>query len=158
MTQAVQKANYVKRGAGARTKLLDSARYYTYRAGLEREQRTWRDQDGQVVSYADVRAGISAAAEQYTYSYRMVLSPGGPASPELYQHHLAGMFDRYYLINHENTEHAHVHVIGFRNTTLRRGQLREQQQQLTRRVALEREQEQERHQALVRQRGRGLGL
>ena len=84
----------------------------------------------------------------------MVLSPGGPASPELYQHHLAGVFERYYLINHDNTEHAHVHVIGFRTTTLRREQLREQQQQLTQRVAQERELEQERH----RSRGSGSGL
>jgi hypothetical protein len=154
MPQAVQKANYVKQGAGARMKMLDSARYYTYRAGLERDERTWRDQDGQVVSYEQVRAGISEAAEQYTYSYRMVLSPGGPASPELYREHLAGMFDRYYVINHDNTEHAHVHVIGFRDTTLRREQLRQQQQELTRRVALERELEQDLH----RSRARGLGL
>lgn len=153
MTQAVQKANYVKRGGGARTKMLDSARYYMYRAGSERAERTWRDQDGRVVSYADVRTGIGEAAETYAYSYRMVLSPGeGPASPELYRRHLANTFERYYYIGHKNTDNAHIHIIGFRATTLSRQVLRESQQELTRLVGHEREQQRQQEAAQARAR------
>jgi hypothetical protein len=76
MRQGVAKANVTARGAGAPKKMLDSARYYTHRAGEDRDTRQWYDQDGQALSYEAVKAGIRTHAQAYTYSFRVVVSPG----------------------------------------------------------------------------------
>jgi hypothetical protein len=174
---AVHKANAVARGAGAAKKMADSARYYTYRAGLDRDVRQWYDQDGRELSYAAVQQGIRTHAQAYTYSFRVVVSPGlEGVSREVYRSYVAGLFEHCYWIEHGNTAHEHAHVIGFRNTRIPKQLLNEKRQELTLQVAhevalrqerqrqlaqhmeqhLERQRRREQH--LERERGHGLGL
>jgi hypothetical protein len=139
MRQGVAKANVTARGAGAPKKMLDSARYYTHRAGADRDTRQWYDQDGQALSYEAVKAGIRTHAQAYTYSFRVVVSPGLEGlSRDVYRSYVSGLFEHCYWIEHGNTQHEHAHVIGFRNTRIPKQQLMAKQQQLTLQVEQER--------------------
>lgn len=138
MGQGVAKANATARGAGAQKKMLDSARYYTYRPGVDRDTRQWHDQDGQALSYEAVREGIRTHAQTHTYSFRVVVSPGLEGiDRDVYRSYIAGMFEHAYFVEHHNTAHEHAHVIGFRDTRIPKQQLIEKQQELTRMVEQE---------------------
>ncbi len=117
---AVVKVNYLGQGTTARR----AAQYYTFRDGPDRAQRVWHTSDGRVALYDEVQAEIAAGVETAAYTYRVVLSTEavdlGPAG---YHQVLAGRFERYYFIEHHNTDHPHAHVIGFRNERLRKAEL-----------------------------------
>ena len=136
---AVVKLNYVPRG----TTVQRAAQYYTFRDGPDRAQRLWHTSDGRVALYDEVQAEIAAGVETATYTYRVVLSTDavdlGPAG---YHQVLAGRFERYYFIEHHNTDHPHAHVIGFRTRRLRSAEL---QAMRTRARQLERARAQEQH-------------
>src|SRR3712207_3428948 len=117
---AVVKLNYLTRG----TTVQRAAQYYTFRDGPDRAQRVWHTSDGRVALYDDVRAEIAAGVETSAYTYRVVLSAHGvDLGPAGYHQALAGQFERYYFIEHHNTDHPHAHVIGFRNERVRTAEL-----------------------------------
>ncbi len=121
---AVVKANYNRRGTQAVKTTWKAAKYYTFRSGPDLAQRVWHTSDGRVALYDTVEAEIAAGARAYPYTYRVVLSTQavdlGAAG---YHQVLAGQFERYYFIEHHNTEFPHAHVIGFRNQPIRKAAL-----------------------------------
>ncbi len=104
--------------------MQQAAKYYTFRDGPDRAQRVWHTRDGRVALYDEVQAEIAAGVAASAYTYRVVLSTDtvdlGPAG---YHQALAGQFERYYFIEHHNTDHPHAHVIGFRTRRLRSADL-----------------------------------
>ena len=117
---AVVKMNYLTRG----TTVQRAAQYYTFRDGPDRAQRVWHTSDGRVALYDEVQAEIAAGVATSAYTYRVVLSTHAvDLGPVGYHQALAGRFERYYFIEHHNTEFPHAHVIGFRNQRIRKAAL-----------------------------------
>src|SRR5918997_1782418 len=117
---AVVKVNYLTRGKTVQ----QAAKYYTFRDGPDLAQRVWHTSDGRVALYDEVQAEIAAGVAAYAYTYRVVLSTQGvDLGPAGYHQALAGQFERYYFIEHHNTDHPHAHVIGFRNGRVRKAEL-----------------------------------
>src|SRR3712207_4403435 len=121
---AVVKANYNTRGTKAVKTTRKAAKYYTFRSGPDLAQRVWHTSDGRVALYDTVEAEIAAGAEAYPYTYRVVVSTQavdlGAAG---YHQALAGQFDRYYFVEHHNTDYPHAHVIGFCTERIKKADL-----------------------------------
>ena len=104
--------------------MQQAAKYYTFRDGPDRAQRVWHTRDGRVALYDEVQAEIAAGVAASAYTYRVVLSTDtvdlGPAG---YHQALAGQFERYYFIEHHNTDFSHAHVIGFRTKRIKKAEL-----------------------------------
>src|ERR687886_2163005 len=121
---AILKANYLRRGRRAMQMTRKAAQYYTFRNGPDRAQRVWQTSDGRTAIYAAVQAEIQAAAQTYSYTYRMVVSTKEvDIREEGYRAALGDRFDRYYFIEHHNTAYPHAHVLGFCEERLTTGEL-----------------------------------
>jgi hypothetical protein len=73
----------------------------------------------------EVAQWVQAQAHQQRYTYHLVLSvPNAPASAAEFQQAMrhgfeqTGEFGEFRLITHDNTDHAHAHVLAFRDKTL----------------------------------------
>ena len=121
---AVVKATYSRRGTRAAKATLKAAKYYTFRSGPDLAQRVWHTSDGRVLLYDAVQAEIATGTQAYTYTYRVVLSTKavdlGAAG---YHQALADQFERYYFVEHHNTDYPHAHVIGFRMERIKKAEL-----------------------------------
>jgi hypothetical protein len=106
---------------------LRTAKYYTYRDGPDRGQRTWHTSDGHDQRpYDEIKAAIHADAQTYGYTYRIVLSTkDAELTPAEYRQVLGDRFERYYFIEHHNTDYPHAHVIAFRKQLVKQGELQE---------------------------------
>src|SRR5918997_6195280 len=149
---AVVKVNYLTRGKTVQ----QAAKYYTFRDGPDLAQRVWHTSDGRVALYDEVQAEIAAGMAAYAYTYRVVLSTQGvDLGPAGYHQVLAGQFERYYFIEHHNTDHPHAHVIGFRTRRLRSADLQAMRTQVRK---LERARAQEQQVLRAQLPGRGHEL
>ena len=122
---AIVKANYITRGKRAAKAARQAAKYYTFRDGPDLAQRVWHTSDGRVLLYDVAQAELVAGAQDYPYTYRVVLSTQAvDLGSRGYHQVLAGQFERYYFIEHHNTDFPHAHVIGFRTERMKKVELR----------------------------------
>lgn len=116
---AITSGNYVCRKKGAKGAMLRAAKYYTFRDGPDLRSRQWYSRDA-ALSYDELRQEVAEHAQTYGYSYRLVLSTKeARVSIDDYRATLGERFDHYYLIEHDNTDHPHAHVIGFTKKMLK---------------------------------------
>lgn len=116
---AIANGNYVCRAKGAKGAMLKAAKYYTYREGPDLRSRQWYSQDG-ALSYDELTECVKEHAQAYGYSYRIVLSTKeARVSIDDYRDTLGDRFGEYYLIEHDNTDHPHAHVIAFTKKMLK---------------------------------------
>lgn len=128
------KANYVTRGgttAKAAKAASRAARYYTFRDGPDQASRIWHTSDGRTASYDAIKGQIRADAKAYGYTYRVVLSTkDADITAEGYRQVLADRFERWYFIEHHNTDFPHAHVIGFRKQLVKKAELQAMREQV----------------------------
>ena len=67
---------------------------------------------------------LATGAKDYPYTYRLVLSTrNADIGAGGYHMVLAGHFERYYFVEHHNTDYPHAHVIGFRTERVKKAEL-----------------------------------
>lgn len=72
-----------------------------------------------------MRREIYALGRAHPYTYRIVLSiKAGDIGPAGYRAALGGRFERYFFVEHHNTDYPHAHVIGYTARRLSRDELR----------------------------------
>src|SRR3712207_2209631 len=124
---AIVKANYITRGktaAKAAKAARQAAQYYTFRDGPDRAGRIWHADDRRTLLHADVSAAVTAGAQAYAYTYRVVLSTrAADIGAAGYHQILTGHFEHYYFVEHHNTDYPHAHVIGFRRQRVKKPEL-----------------------------------
>lgn len=118
---AITNGNYVCRKQGAKKAMLRAAKYYTFRDGPDLRSRQWYSKGDRSLSYDELRAEVEEHAQTYGYSYRLVLSTkAARVAIDDYRATLGERFEEYYLIEHDNTDHPHAHVIGFTKKMIKR--------------------------------------
>lgn len=123
---AIVKANYQPRADGKAAKAATrAARYYTFREGPDRADRRWQVSDGRTdLQYDDVKSDIWKDAKTYGYMYRVVLSTkDADIGAAGYQEVLKERFERWYFVEHHNTDFPHAHVVGFRKALFKKAEL-----------------------------------
>lgn len=72
-----------------------------------------------------MRREIYALGRAHPYTYRIVLSTkAGDIGPDGYRAALGARFERYFFVEHHNTDYPHAHVIGYTAQRLSRDELR----------------------------------
>lgn len=162
---AIANGNYVCRKKGAKGAMLKAAKYYTFREGPDLRSRQWYSKDDRALSYDELRQEVAEHAQTFGYSYRIVLSTKeARVSIDDYRATLGERFDHFYLIEHDNTDHPHAHVIAFTKKLLKGQEFGAMRERLAERErAAELEQAAQRDQAhdgpaAPRQREQDMGL
>jgi hypothetical protein len=116
---AIANGNYVCRAKGAKGAMLKAAKYYTFHEGPDQRSRQWYSKDV-ALSYDELAERVKEHTQSYGYSYRIVLSTkDARVSIDDYRATLGDRFAEYYLIEHDNTDHPHAHVIVFTKKKLK---------------------------------------
>ncbi len=139
---AIARAQYTKTRTKTNRNVSQNAarkvRYCTYERNSREQRGIWYGPDG-AQSYPAVRAWAREESQSHKYVYELLLSvrEGVEARPEDFRRVMEAddRFEDWRLIEHENTDNRHAHVVVFTDKTLRRNEVMQWQRETCQRLA-----------------------